>query len=185
MKVKDPTQTVRKVLLGLFVAVLLLMVAAPFTLPSGSVTDLGGRVGIIDNGQQIAKMNPLAWLAYTIGDMNCHQLPDRSLFLNGNEMPVCARDIGIMMGLVIGMAAALLWHQRFRFLWAVLLFLPMLADGGLQAITSYQSTNTLRLITGLLAGIGASLLLSILADMRAGTAADEFLRKLKWPGRAQ
>jgi uncharacterized membrane protein len=185
MTVKDPTQTIRKVLLGLFVAVLILMVAAPFTLPSGSVTDLGGRAGVIDNQQQISKMNPFAALAYTIGDMNCHQLPERSLYLNGNEMPVCARDVGIMIGLVAGMAAALIWHARFRLLYALLLFLPMLADGGLQAISSYESSNGLRLLTGMLAGVGASMLLSILADARAGTAIDEFLVRIMRPKRAQ
>jgi uncharacterized membrane protein len=180
MTAKDPTRMVRKVLLCIFAGVLVLMVAAPFTLPPGSVTDLGGRIGLIDNGRQIDGMNPLAWLAYIIGDMNCHQLPERSLYLNGNEMPVCARDTGIMLGLVTGMAAALPWHSRFRVPWALLLMAPMLVDGGLQAISSYESSNAMRLTTGFLAGFGASMLLSLLMDLRAGAGAKEIRA---WLGR--
>jgi uncharacterized membrane protein len=45
----------------------------------------------------------------------------------------------------------------------VLLALPMALDGGIQAITDYESTNLLRTATGLLAGIALAFFLAILA----------------------
>jgi uncharacterized membrane protein len=40
----------------------------------------------------------LAWLAYAIGSLVCHQRPDRSFHLAGMQLPVCARCTGIYAG---------------------------------------------------------------------------------------
>ncbi len=140
-----------------------LIFLAPLTLPPSSATDLSGKVGVMDNQKTIDGMNPLAQVIYTIGDWNCHQIASRSLFLNGNEMPICARDTGILLGAILGMALAIGLNPRFRWIYLVLGLIPMALDGGLQLATSYQSTNEIRLLTGAIAGIAASLLLSHLA----------------------
>lgn len=150
-------------LLLVFSALLAWVLIAPFTLPPGSVTDLSGRVLVIDNGAQISRMNPFAAAIYYLGDSQCHQLASRSYFLNGNQLPFCARDLGIFIGLVAGMAIALLARVRPKIYLIVLGFVPMAVDGGLQLFTAYESSNPLRLLTGILAGISASLLIHAFA----------------------
>ena len=146
-------------MLAIFVAWLAVMLVAPFTLPSGSVKDLSGAVGRLDNPGQEARMNLFADAVYTMGDIECHQIAERSFYLNGNELPICSRDIGISIGLLAGMVIGLLYVRRINpFILAVGL-VPMVIDGGLQAISSYQSNNALRIITGIIAGIAAALLL--------------------------
>ena len=91
-------------------------------------------------------------------------------------MPVCVRDIGIFFGLVIGSLLFYLkgfnrWTQKIRCYpysqinihkdlsakqaWQSVLLLsffsiiPLVFDGFLQLLTSYESTSTMRLVTGL------------------------------------
>jgi uncharacterized membrane protein len=138
---------------------LALVFIAPFTLPAGSVTDLSGSVGTIDNWGSIEKMNPLAGAVYLLGDSQCHQLVERSFFLNGNQMPFCTRDLGIFIGLVIGIGLAFSGRLRIGLKLSLLLLIPMALDGGAQLISSYQSSNAIRMATGLVAGIGLAYLL--------------------------
>lgn len=150
----------RVTMLIIFSAWLIIVVLSPFSLPSGSVTDLSGKVGEIDNGEALEGMNPVARIIYAIGDINCHQLTERSLFINGNQMSFCSRDLGIFIGLVAGVSLALLLDIRISILVFLLTLIPMGVDGLLQILTDYQSTNSLRLVTGIVAGAGVSLLLS-------------------------
>jgi uncharacterized membrane protein len=147
----------------LFTLWLLWVIAAPYTLPPGSVTDLSGTVGTIDNVHQIDDMNPLAAAIYWLGDANCHQLASRSYYLNGNEMPFCARDLGIFLGMALGMALAFAIKARPPFLLIVLGFIPMALDGGIQLLTSYESSNLVRLVTGGLAGVSVAFLIHLIA----------------------
>jgi uncharacterized membrane protein len=150
-------------MLAFFLFFTLLVFLVPFTLTPGQVTDLSGRVGNIDNGGQLSSMNPLAAAVYWLGDANCHQIAARSFFLNGNQMPFCARDVSIFAGLVIGLALALFAIPRPN-LWLVMLgFVPIALDGGAQIVLDYQSSNLLRAITGLLAGFCVAMLLHLFA----------------------
>jgi uncharacterized membrane protein len=158
-----PLRKVQVALLAVFATWLALTLLAPLTLPSGSVLDLSGSVGRIDNLPQIEKMNPLAAFVYLVGDVNCHQIVDRSFTINGNEMPFCARDTGIFFGLVLGMAMAATLRFRPSAMLVALGFVPTALDGGLQLVTSYTSNNLLRVATGLIAGVAAAYLLVLLA----------------------
>ncbi|OPY32022.1 MAG: hypothetical protein A4E32_01631 [Methanomassiliicoccales archaeon PtaU1.Bin124] len=152
--------------LGLVLTALLFcVIIAPFTLPSGSVTDLSGSVGTIDNGPRISHFNPFAQAVYYLGDINCHQIKERTYVLNGNEMPVCSRDLGILSALPITLFALAFINFRPRFWMVIVLLIPMGLDGGLQAFTSYTSFNELRFITGILGGIAAGLFLAMIARM--------------------
>ena len=46
---------------------------------------------------------------YAAGSVVCHQLPDRSFFLNGRPLPVCARCTGLYLGGMIGFAVWCAW----------------------------------------------------------------------------
>jgi len=147
---------------------LFLVIVAPFTLPSGSVEDLSGKVGDIDNGELLEQMNPLARVVYTIGDINCHQLSERSYYLNENQMPFCSRDVGLFIGLVTGLLLIIVLRLRVPILPLFLLLVPMGVDGVLQLVTDYESSNVLRIISGIVGGIGVGMILSWFAHRALG-----------------
>lgn len=80
----------------------------------------------------------------------CHQLPERSFFFKGKQFPVCARCTGVFLGEFSALLSIRWFHPP---LWIIPLFCAiMLADWGIQALRWKESTNTRRLITGLLCG---------------------------------
>lgn len=102
-----------------------------------------------------------------IGYGLCHQLPERSFFGGGYQLPVCARDTGIYFGFALGLIAlsALARRSRPQELprWPVLLVIGIfIAAMGFDGVTSYaglrETTNDLRLITGLGTGWGLAAL---------------------------
>jgi uncharacterized membrane protein len=155
----SPLRRAEATILCAFAIWLALVFIAPLSLPTGSVTDLSGSIGSIENWDSIEQMNPLAATVYLIGDSQCHQLLERSYTINGNQMPFCSRDLGAFIGLVAGMALAFSGRLRVNWKMALLLLVPMGLDGGAQLISSYESTNSVRLATGILAGVGVAYLL--------------------------
>jgi len=104
----------------------------------------------------------LHWMGYGL----CHQLPERSFFGGGVQVPVCARDTGIYLGVLLSLAIISALHRgsRPRGLptrsgWVAIAL--MVGAMALDGVTEYAglrgTTNELRLITGLLCGfaIGA------------------------------
>ena len=133
-------------------------------------------------------LNPYAGFIYSFGDLNCHQKHERSWEINGNQMPVCTRDVGIFLGLAIG---GWIFSRRGSNCWTItdtflsvlgstrldlvyksgkrkiaaaailgISVLPIAIDGFTQMLTSYESTNPVRLITGGLFGIFLGLLIA-------------------------
>lgn len=139
-----------------------LVILVPFTMAPGSVGDLSGRVGTVDN--DLGDVNVLAQAVYLIGDLNCHTMAERSIELNGNQMPFCARDVGLFLGLSIGMAAVLFLNPRFSWLVVIIMAMPVVIDGGVQMIFDYESSNALRAVTGIIGGSAAALFLGHVAD---------------------
>ena len=173
----------------------------PFYLPQNSVPELSGRANAFDyysedswgnvqsdNQGEVghnqseyglfawSELDPYAAFIYGFGDLNCHNKADRSWEINGNQMPVCVRDLGIFLGLVIGgflfsRRGLNRWTLRDTFLSilpdktlestyqnnyrtfavigiAIVMVLPMAIDGFTQMLTSYESNATMRLLTG-------------------------------------
>jgi uncharacterized membrane protein len=151
------------VLLAVFIiclAWLALVVSAPFLVPSGTLLDLSGSVNVKDNTALFHSLSPLPKAIYTIGDVECHQIASRSFFLNGNEMPFCARDLGLFLGLAAGFGLAAFYRYKLNPFLALAGLVPMGIDGGLQLVTSYESNNALRIITGVIAGVSLAILLA-------------------------
>lgn len=48
-------------------------------------------------------MGFLAAFAYSVGGVVCHQLPERSFFVAGRQLPVCARCTGLYLGVAAGL----------------------------------------------------------------------------------
>jgi len=187
---------------------LILLFLIPIFLTANTVPELSGRANRIDyatvdgwgswgnqnNGinedigqNQVefgyfswTELNPLAAFVYSFGDLNCHQKSERSWEINGNQLAMCVRDIGLFLGMVAG---AIFWrirglnrwtvrdsflsvfkdeqisslYTKDRRMFAMILFLsigalPIAFDGFYQLLTPYESTNLVRMITGLLAG---------------------------------
>lgn len=85
----------------------------------------------------------------------CHGIASHSLTLAGTPMPLCARCSGIYLGMLAGIATARFIRPaivRMTKSSVIVFALPMLIDGGTQALGIRTSTNELRLVTGLLAG---------------------------------
>jgi uncharacterized membrane protein len=85
----------------------------------------------------------------------CHGRPERSLLFADVPMPICARCVGLYAGLLIGLAAFwLIPYLRERVVrpFALAALVPLALDGLTQLAGFRESTNELRIATGVLAG---------------------------------
>lgn len=96
----------------------------------------------------------------------CHQLPARSFFGGGHQLPVCARDTGIYLGFVISLAViSALDRGRHRDrmppAWLLAVGAVLVAVLGWDGVTEYAglrtTTNVIRLATGLGTGFALAL----------------------------
>jgi uncharacterized membrane protein len=111
-----------------------------------------------------------AWagaVAYGLGSFICHQLPERSFHLAGFQLPVCARCLGIYIGVSGGVAYA--WTRPMRglaklpmpsreFRWlAVVAAAPTVLTVALETAGAWYPSNSTRALAGLPLGILAGL----------------------------
>ncbi|MEM4257647.1 MAG: DUF2085 domain-containing protein [Candidatus Thermoplasmatota archaeon] len=160
----------------------LLQILAPIFLPSGSVTNLTGVVGSIDNTDHLDQM-PSPWSTiYTIGDQLCHQHKERSFFINGNQMPFCSRCTAIWLGIVLGLGIMLFYCFELteRFIVLILLCLiPIGIDGFGQLFGFWESINLIRFMTGLLAGLICGVAFGVIFDEIQGLLTRKNKKDLK------
>ena len=95
---------------------------------------------------------------------SCHRMPSRCITLPWGISGLCARCTAFWLGLMSGIL--IMYRPMFRIpFWAGFpLLLPLIIDGLLQYHSLYESSNFVRLITGLAAGFGISVI--ILGGMR-------------------
>ena len=96
------------------------------------------------------------WLPIVFG---CHCREDRSFHIRGRRLPLCARCTGELAGILLGLISAPFVLPPVPL--ALVLMIPLVLDGGLQALTPYESGNLRRLVTGLLFGYGLTALFLI------------------------
>lgn len=82
----------------------------------------------------------------------CHARPDRSFYLCGRQFPICARCTGELIGILLGIPIVTFIGVGSVPL-MLLMMLPMVCDGFFQLLTSYESRNYRRFISGILFGI--------------------------------
>lgn len=83
----------------------------------------------------------------------CHQLPERSFFFKGYQLPICARCLGIILGYILCIFL-LIFNCKLNMYLLFLLILTTLIDWSLQFFNILSSNNIRRLVTGILGGIG-------------------------------
>lgn len=86
----------------------------------------------------------------------CHGIEARCLELFGVPMPICARCVAIYVGLLAGLAAFVVFpfiREKVLRPVAFLAVMPLAIDGLTQLAGWRESTNLLRISTGLIAGL--------------------------------
>ena len=88
----------------------------------------------------------------------CHQMPERSFYLENNPFGVCARCFGIYFGLFGGLFAYPFFRsissteEPLRRFWLFLAMLPMAFDWSLGFFGVWENTHWSRFFTGALLG---------------------------------
>ncbi|MDF2612017.1 MAG: hypothetical protein K0R92_3491 [Lachnospiraceae bacterium] len=82
----------------------------------------------------------------------CHQMPERSFFINGYQMPLCSRCFGVIIGYILAIPIFLVmgFIKSLSFAGCLIMFV----DWFIQFVGIRKSTNTRRLITGIPGGFG-------------------------------
>lgn len=94
----------------------------------------------------------------------CHRMKSRSLTIKGYTLPICARCTGILLGYLF--FPSLFVFDLFFPLWlGILLNLPMVLDGWTQKRKVRTSNNALRLSTGIVSGLGQSIIIVSLSQI--------------------
>lgn len=92
----------------------------------------------------------------------CHRKPERSFFIKGHQFPVCSRCTGCYISILCYIIYAYYFYIDYNItiiILALLLLLPMTIDGTTQLLSRRLSNNTLRFITGLMGGLGLSIII--------------------------
>lgn len=89
----------------------------------------------------------------------CHRLSERSFHFKGKQFPVCARCTGLHFG-YLSLLLFLIGFLLINFWISVLMIIPTYLDGFTQAYCNRQSNNYLRLVTGIVAGVGEMSIIS-------------------------
>lgn len=184
MNFKKPSSKFQKgisIVYILFIIFTILHFTVPFTHEYGSIPNVRfsyTEYSAIDLGQQKTINVYFFDYVYLIGHYTCHQLSERSYYLNDNQIPVCSRCLGIYLGMSFVFIIALRRHPSGSFFQSlhelalcnihsksilcdiriiifigVIFSIPMLTDVSLQIFTPYLSNNLTRLITGFFFGL--------------------------------
>ena len=100
----------------------------------------------------------------------CHGIAHRCLTIAGTPMPICARCVGIYGGFLAGLILFPILkgaNERVMRILLAVAAMAMFLDGVTQAIGLRESTNPLRLATGLTVGAAFGLWALIAIETRA------------------
>ncbi len=94
---------------------------------------------------------------YTFFSYICHQMPERSLHLAGDQMAVCSRCFGVYFGLLFGILIYPLWRtideiEPISRFWLFLALIPITVDWLLTVFGIWENTHFSRFLTGLILG---------------------------------
>src|SRR5688572_9174235 len=88
---------------------------------------------------------------YTFFSYVCHQMPHRSLHLDGHSLAVCTRCFGVYFGLLAGVLVYPLWRpieeiEPIRRFWLFLSLIPVTIDWSLTMFGIWENTHLSRFV---------------------------------------
>lgn len=115
---------------------------------------------VLITGAPLAKANgltALSFIIYQAFSYVCHQLPERSFFIAGYPLAVCARCTGVYLGFTVGvMSYPLIYSLRRTQVperkWLFIAATPLAIDFGLGLMGIWENTHWSRFSTGALIG---------------------------------
>lgn len=99
---------------------------------------------------------------YLVGSVICHQRPDRSFFVGGGQMPVCARCAGIYLGAAMALSVMAVtgnrrsWSTQVNVTMCGISAIPSLATLVYELMTGVTPSNIVRAAAGVPFGIAVA-----------------------------
>jgi uncharacterized membrane protein len=98
---------------------------------------------------------------FTFTRFICHRIPERTFNIRGHYFPVCSRCTGFYIGAFSYFIFVYFFYVQYTIsliLLAFLMMIPTFYDGLTQLNGSRESNNILRLLTGLMGGVGLAIM---------------------------
>lgn len=101
-------------------------------------------------------------LIYQFFSYICHQLPDRSLHIDGHPMAVCSRCFGVYFGLLAGIIVYPIIRpideiEPVARIWLFLSLIPITVDWSLTVFGIWENTHVSRFVTGMILGVSCAI----------------------------
>jgi len=92
----------------------------------------------------------------------CHRIPERTFKIRGHYFPVCSRCTGFYISAFSYFIFVYFFYVQYTttlIILAIFMLIPTFIDGYTQLIGSRESNNILRLLTGLIGGVGLAIII--------------------------
>ena len=91
----------------------------------------------------------------------CHQIPDRSFFIERHQFAVCSRCFGVYFGLLAGLIVYPVWRpiletEPLPRIWLFLSLVPIGIDWSLGVFGVWENTHLSRFVTGMILGVACA-----------------------------
>ena len=105
---------------------------------------------------------------FKFSNLICHRIPERTFKIRGHYFPVCSRCTGFYIGAFSYFILAYFVYVEYTVYLisiAIIMLIPSFLDGFTQLIGLRLSNNGLRLLTGLIGGIGLAIIVKAIKWM--------------------
>jgi uncharacterized membrane protein len=108
---------------------------------------------------------------YSFFSYICHQIPERSLHVAGEQFAVCSRCFGVYFGLLFGVVVYPLWRgvdetEPIPRIWLIASLIPITVDWSLTIFGVWENTHLSRFVTGMILGVAcATFIMPALVDI--------------------
>lgn len=106
-------------------------------------------------------LNGIASPIYSFFHFLCHQNPERSFHIAGEQFAVCSRCFGVYFGILLGFVVYPLWRRIDEIeplpkVWLFLSLIPVGIDWSLTFFGIWENTQLSRFLTGLILGVACA-----------------------------
>lgn len=98
-----------------------------------------------------------------INFVTCHRNPNRSFFWKRKQFPFCARCSGIYIG-YLAFPFFIFGLFDLSLFFSFMIIIPTIIDGLTQAYFNRESTNLIRVSTGVIAGLGIISIIHLIGE---------------------